>query len=548
MNDAKIDTKTETKTPPLELIKLSPLTQSLIASFKSLKRKVRLDDHARIFVSKTVSFFALAYERVRNAVEYREEHLIRRAAIERILKRRLLLNPDAKGEAENLIRELLWARYFPEGMLGVPDVEKTQSLINQYVRIRNKLTMGQVSDKRTYYGQFLFDLLTCEIEETLDVYEAKKNATFVFFIYQVLKNKVKIENVAEDLKDAYFYVAVEKGFAKSDSSYLHYHLFKLSHKSLASFKEQEIDPLITELPTIFSRIDRIINNQHVDKLTRFVRKQMPPFLILFSTLIKNEKNIDTVLTHKDELWSKVDLICREKYQQTGKRLRNLAIRSLIYIFLTKMIFALILEYPLSLYLYNDVNYLAIGVNSLFPPLLMLIIILLARIPGEENTRRIYDRIINIVDENISFESSVTYVLKKPKVQRPMLVFGFTIFYTLTFVITLTIIHELLRLIHFNLVSEAVFIFFISVISFFGYRVTQIAREYLLQVRESFASPFVDFFFMPILSMGKIFNTGIAQLNVFIVILDFLIEAPFKLIFEVVEEWISFVRARKEEII
>lgn len=536
------------KTGDGDTIILSPLTHSLIDGFLALKKKIRLDDSSRIFVSRTVSFFALAYEKIRNAVEYREEHLIRRAAIERILKRRLLLNPEGKGEAENLIRELLWARYFPEGMLGNPDVEKIQRLINLYVRLRNKLVMGQVSQKRAYYGQFMFDLLTCEIEETLDSFEAKKNSLFVFFIYQVLKNKIKIENVNEDLKDAYFYVAVERGFAKSDRAYLHYHLFNLSHKQLGEFKDHELDELATQLPEIFVRIDRIAHNSHVDRLTRYVRKQMPPFLILFNVITKSSKDINGVLTNKAKLWAQVDMICREKYQQTSQRLRNLAIRSLIYIFLTKMIFALILEYPLSLYFYNEVNYVAIIINSLFPPLLMLVIILMARIPGEENTKRIFERIVNIIDENTSFEASVAYILKKPKVRRPMLVFGFTIFYTLTFVITLSIIHAALSLIHFNLISEIIFVFFISVVSFFGYRVTQIAREYLLQVRESFISPFVDFFFMPILSLGKIFNSGIAQLNIFIFLLDFLIEAPFKLIFEVLEEWISFVRQRKEEII
>ena len=44
--------------------------------------------------------------------------------------------------------------------------------------------------------------------------------------------------------------------------------------------------------------------------------------------------------------------------------------------------------------------------------------------------------------------------------------------------------------------------------------------------------------MPILSLGKFFSSEIAKLNFFIFIFDFIIEAPFKLIFEVVEEWIS----------
>ena len=74
------------------------------------------------------------------------------------------------------------------------------------------------------------------------------------------------------------------------------------------------------------------------------------------------------------------------------------------------------------------------------------------------------------------------------------------------------------------------------------------KELRLEEKASILAPIGDFFFMPMLSLGKFFSSEIAKLNFFIFIFDFIIEAPFKLIFEVVEEWISFVKKRKEEII
>ena len=94
----------------------------------------------------------------------------------------------------------------------------------------------------------------------------------------------------------------------------------------------------------------------------------------------------------------------------------------------------------------------------------------------------------------------------------------------------------------------IFLFFVSVVTFFSYRIRQIVRELRLDDKESMLTPLVDFFFMPILSLGKFFSQEIAKLNFFIFVFDFLIEAPFKMIFEIVEEWISFVRKRKEEIV
>lgn len=213
-----------------------------------------------------------------------------------------------------------------------------------------------------------------------------------------------------------------------------------------------------------------------------------------------------------------------------------------------MILALILEFPLSRYIYGEVNWESISINTLFPPFLMLFIVAFFKIPGAENTQKIQQRIIEIVDANKSFESSIAFVRRQPKEKKPILVFGFTVFYSLTFLVTLLLIFEVLNMLNFNLVSQAIFIFFVSVVTFFSYRIKQVANEYYLSEKESIFTPIIDFFFMPILSIGKFFSQEISKLNFLVFFLDFLIEAPFKFIFEIIEEWISFVHKRKEEII
>ncbi len=533
----------QTATVPQPPIKLSHFTTALIENLKTIKAKLVPDETSRISVSQTVSFFAIAYEKLRNAVEYRESHLIRRAAIERILKRRLALNPEAAGEGENLLRELLWARYFPNESLGEDDVIAVQKLLDRYVKIRHQLNTP-------YYGRFLFDILTCSIEETLSPEEAAHKTTFTFFIYQVLKDKIKIENMSEEEKNAYFYVTLEKWFAKSDSPYLRYHLFALHHESIFEVGEQKLPALISQLPQIFKKVDELIRNPYSDRLRGFVKNQIPPFNILFEIFKKNGEQTENILEDKNRLWIEVEQIAQAKYAQTRSRLNSLAIKAIIYIFVTKMLFALILEYPLSLAFYHEVSYFSLAINSVFPPLLMFIIIGLTKIPGADNTKRLFARLVNIIDANRSFETAISFVIKKrqAKARRPLLVFFFTIVYILTFFITFDLLHALLKLLQFNLVSEAIFLFFISIVSFFAYRIRQIAKEYQVKESESFIRPFVDFFFLPILWVGKFLSRGLAKLNFFTFIFDFIIEAPFKLVFDVIEEWIRFVRSKKDEIV
>lgn len=59
---------------------------------------------------------------------------------------------------------------------------------------------------------------------------------------------------------------------------------------------------------------------------------------------------------------------------------------------------------------------------------------------------------------------------------------------------------------------------------------------------------VDFFFLPILRVGHLLSREIAKINIFIFFFDFILEAPLKVIFEVAEEWIRFIRTKKEEIV
>ncbi len=529
-------------------IELSEYTKALIETLKSLPVKKPVDDLNALEVSPTASFFGLLYEKIRNAIEYREESLIRRAAIERILKRRWLLNPSLEGEAENILRELLWARYFPPGSLSEDDVEKVQQILDRYLVFIKKIIAGRDQKTKETFTQFLISLLTCEIEETLAPQEALKREYYMYFIFQVLKGKVKlVDEKDESLRDLYVFLAVDKFYFKSDKNYLRYHLFKLLHGKLSEASEEKLQKLIFSFPEIFDFIEKSLDSAYIDKIGKLVKKEKAAFLILEEVLETNKDNLEEVLTSKSELERVVDDLCSKNYERTKEKVKTAAIRGFIYIFLTKMGLALILEYPLSLYLYGKVDYFTLSVNSLFPPFLMFAIAVFTKTPNKENTKRIFERIVHFIDKSPQYEKKVALITKKPKEKNPALIFAFTVFYGLTFVATFSLIFYILDLLRFNLISKLIFVFFVSLVSFFGYRVRQIAKEYFLVYKQPLYQPLVDFFFMPILSIGKALSQEIGRFNFLIVFFDFIIEAPFKLIVEVIEEWVRFVRARKEEI-
>ncbi|GIW62666.1 MAG: hypothetical protein KatS3mg090_0492 [Patescibacteria group bacterium] len=530
-------------------IKLSVYTKALVELLRSIKPKPKADELSKVEVSSTASFFGLFYEKLRNSIEYKEQNLIRRSAIERILKRRLALNPTGKDEAENLIRELLWARYFTPGSLTYSDIVNVQALLDKYLNFYRKTARGKSRQDKILLSDFIMSLLSCEIEENLAPEESLKQEYFNYFVFQVLKGRIKFQDLQdESLQEIYIFAAVDKTYSKSDKHYMRYHIFKLLHNKFGDLQESELNSLSFKFLKEIKLIDSAVVNPYLDQLSKFVKLDRPAFYILQDIINNNLKKIEDILSNESLLKEKVVETCNLRYEQSQKRLSSAAFKSLIYVFVTKMLFALILEFPLSAFIYGQVEYFSIIINSLFPPTLLYIIVSLTSVPGDDNTEKIYERIVEIINEDESYEKAKVFVTKRPKEKRPILKIGFSIFYSLTFLIVLLLISDLLDFFNFNLISKSLFVFFVSVVSFFAYRVRGIANEYRIIYKRPILQPIIDFFSMPILSLGKFFSQEIGRLNVFIIIFDFLIEAPFKLLVEIIEEWVRFVRSKKEEIV
>ena len=96
---------------------------------------VRVDGGARDDDQSVVSVLARVYEKARNALEYRADHLVRRAAIERILKRLMVYEKDPSGLAKLLLIELKWARYVSIAELEQVSEAKLAQTLERYIKV-----------------------------------------------------------------------------------------------------------------------------------------------------------------------------------------------------------------------------------------------------------------------------------------------------------------------------------------------------------------------------------------------------------------------------
>ncbi len=516
----------------------SELTGVLIASFEE---KEPTNNDKKIAVSRIVSKFASWYEKLRNAMEYREEEVILRASIERILKRRLLLGGNAKTTAEPLVRELIWAGYLPNNAVPETIVAKVERSIDLYLALRlNILSKHSISDAKI--NEWTYHLMSSEIAHIISPNTDKE--TMSNFAFQILKDHITISDDTEGIKNVQVFIAVRKAFARDDIAFLRYHLFL---QFFGSLTKESIEQISSDFVKGYREIYRQLNYSRKDKIYTYVKKRSAVFIILEDILRSHKDALREFLQNEEELAKSVIAACEARYKSIGSKVNRAIIRSVIFILLTKAIFAVFVEGTYERLVYGKIFWNSILINTGIPPILMLIVGAFLRTPDQENSKRILAFIKIILHEEKPRIGEPLVVQKADDTTRPILNRVFAISWFLAFILSFGGIVFILIKLHFNIVNQLVFIFFLAIVSFLSYRISLTAHLYRVGDKEGFISPVVNFFFMPVVKVGRRLTQGIAQINFILFLFDLIIETPFKVLFGFFEQWFGFLNAKREEL-
>ncbi len=528
---------TEEKEEP-EPRPLSPLARYVMGAF--LKEQEDELEEKKITVNPIVTKFASWYEKLRNAMEFREDEVVLRATIERILKRRLLLGGNGKTTAEILIKELLWARYLPENEISESVVHSVERTIDLYLALRLKVMHHQRMPDALVI-EWIYDLMSSDIQYILNPKREKE--VIANFMFQVLKDDVEILDDTEQTKYAQVFMAIRKAYARDDLAFLRYHLFnqyfgKLSHTTL--------DHTAEHFKKGLEEIEKQLTYPLKDRIYTYVKKRTAAFFILEDVMRAKDLPLESVLTNDERLQDVVFAACDVRYQSITSKVKRAIIRSVIFIFMTKLGFAFFVEGTYEIWRYGEIQWASIVINTTVPPLLMVIVSLFIRTPGIDNSKKILEYIQHLLyQENPRLGSKLTVANESNKKAASDKVFN-TLWF-LGFLLSFGVIVFILSNLRFNIVSQGIFIFFLAIVSFLSYRISLIAGTFKVGEKQGLTTLIVDFLFMPIIRVGRKLTQSIAQVNIFLMFFDFFIEAPFKYIFAFFDQWFHFLHAKTEEL-
>lgn len=547
------------------------------AIYNDLNRPVDQDDESpKIQVSDLVSKMAFFYEKVRNAVDYDEDHLLRKNAIARILKRQIVIEGLLKVQSTealsgHLLAELIRARYLPNNTLPEAKIGEIAQILDKYLRLRQECFkafdsgLGLQTDlnkarndlqSKNNLVTWILSLAACEIEEHLVVNQTKQAMVNVMFDSMNRILKLPEDLPYQDDIDIQIYLSISRTYSRFDQDMLTFVLFKyynqdwVGDKADAMFapKDKQIQEIASNIYSLREAITYQLKHPLRKQLDRLVRRYSLYFTVLQDTITTDPARVyNEFKQNANTFISSVRKVCNKKYKKAKSRLWRAALRSIVYIFLTKSIFVFLLEIPAIHWFNQPLHIASLAINVAFPAVLLFFIVAFTRVPDDNNTDRIIEGVKEIAF--VSSERQQAITLRKPKKRAWLVNFIFNLVYTATFLVSVYFIVWLLTKVNFNWVSIVIFLFFLAFVSFFSIIVTRGIKELLvIEKKENLFSFLLDLFYMPIIMAGKWLSNNISRVNVFIFIFDFIIEAPFKILVDVAEEWTKYIKERKDNMV
>jgi hypothetical protein len=475
------------------------------------------------------------YEQLRNAAEYTEEHLLLQRAIRRFLIRNLSFasHKEVTSVGEELIVELTLAGYLQNNSFGSHVSSQLTGTAAQWMNVYWSLRQAEISKEQA--TEWILDILTVTVEETLNPHRhLNALATFAYNYYLSALPREQFIQQPGDAERYEFclYLAVSKALLKSDIALVRHDLLLLYSQ----------DPNNVQA---FVAFNQQVDAQYVSVLTETIQRSVSKYgapIRILKTMSEDYPALSSMLNNSDQFLATYEKTVDKEYKNLGKRLNKGIIKSIVFIFITKIIIGVGVEVPYDLLFVGSVAILPLAVNLMVPPLYMAGLKLGLKPPSQTNASALRTFIAGVLYPSEANPAPVLTV--KTKTASALAKSLYVLLFFIPFVITL----YLLTLLHFNVAQAVIFFIFLSTASFLGFRLSSMIRELeLITKQQGLLSALRDFFYLPFIVVGQWLSKKYARVNVVAFVLDMAIEMPLKTMLKLVRQWTRFLNEKRDEI-
>ena len=475
-----------------------------------------------------------AYEQLRIAAEYTEEHLLLQRAIRRFYKRLFLLKDSGtiRSSGEELIIELTQAGYLANDTVSekvVQDItKKAKRYYDTYTDLQSKRGVSQQQAE-----QWTYEVLAVEIEWQL--HDATELQAFTQFAHGHFMSTVDFsqlfKTVPQNIELA-LYVAIHRALLKSDEAAVRFGLLRRY--------QQSVDKLEPYVETN-RQIDTLFTSPTTEKLYRVVDRQGAHLRVL-RHMIEEDPSLSRQLTNQTNFLTSFEAQVEHDYDSVNSRVNKGIVRSVIFLIITKFLIGIAIEIPYDYLVLGMVLWTPLLINLFFPPVYMVFLRTTLLLPSGANTKRLVDEI----EQSLYVESKTKKLLTRRSQSFGM---AFNIVYAAIFVAVFgSVAWVLWNYFGFELLHLTIFFIFLSGASFLGFRLSRMIRELeAVETNQNAVTTVRDFLYMPFVVVGRYMNEKYSKVNIVALALDMLIELPLKTTLRLVRQWAAFISSKKDEL-
>ncbi|MEK7621109.1 MAG: hypothetical protein AAB395_02020 [Patescibacteria group bacterium] len=488
----------------------------------------------KVHVAGVGGTISTAYEQLRNAAEYTEEHLLLQRTIRRFYKRNLSFF-DKKANYENLgeelIIELTQSGYLQNNSVPKSCINEINNLVETYHGLYWQMHSHRVpADKASGW---VLDTLSVSSEIVFNKSEAIKTEVFAEFARvhyrETFKNKYagKVENY-----DTALGAAVYKALLKSDQATVRTVLMQQNTKGFSSIKE---------FINFQKNVDEVYDAKSTEQLVRLINKNGAPLRVL-QRLMDESPEVISRLRERDAFLNSYQAQTDKEYQVISKKINRGILKSVAFLFITKVLIGLAIEIPYDYYIVGAIVWFPLVVNLLFPPLYMASLKFSMKLPSGPNTSELKKYVDDLFFET---DGPRYNLVARTKSQDSTLL---NFMYTAMFLFVFTFVTLRLATWGFSWVHIVIFFLFLSTASFLGFRLSRLISELeMVTTNQGSFAVIRDFLYTPFILVGRWMSDKYSRVNIIALILDMAIELPLKTFLRLLRQWTQFLNDKKDNL-
>lgn len=541
---------------------LSPTIQRLITNYLTGLSSIPTEEIAAIHVDEIASKVAKIYERIRKITDWKEENLLRRNAIERILKRALIaeisslnfiFKTKVEEVAEPLVLELIRGGHLPNNSVPRAKVNDVLLVLQKYLFLLKNAPFDKISSafplkKKINFYNWLLEIAACEIEEILSP-PIKENALIEAMTITMFDriNVLPPLNLTDEEKFLQTYVAVHRTLFDLDDAMIAYHLLKYWHPDWRSLSNTRLTEVTGNIFTLLAAIDKELTYALGKEFFSLCERVDTVFTILGDVLEyykKEPAKIQQTFNDKENLKGLIHRFYQERYATLKSRLFKLAVFSTLSVFVSNWFTFFVVEVPVAHLFYEGFNFLAAAVDFIVPSLAMFILVAMIKPPSKNNEEEVVNLSFRFVYQA---KDKDIYEIRTQKRKHLFTAFIISFLYLLGSLVSFGAVAYAFYLATIPISSVVLDTMGIALNVFAALVIRNKSREITVEERASLWEFLLDILSLPVAEIGSWLANKWREYNIIAVFFNVFIEIPFVTFIEFVENWRGFLKEKKASI-